>query len=447
MEKYIKALSEQIRYTKARAAVEQEVRQHIEDQADTYEAAGMDHAEAVAKAVIDMGDPVEAGVALDRIHRPRMAWGVVLLTAVLSCLSIFLQIVIGRGNEELGAYHSMRHIWHIIVGFGIMLLVYRLDYSVIGKYAKYIAAVFLLFVFVNTFFTGYEMNGLRAWAYIPFIGVISLRVLVYLYIPLYAGILYEYRGGGWRGVVKSILWMVVPTCLMWHMASVRVILFFMMAVLFSFAVWKDWFHIPKLPFLGLFWSCLFLLPAVWIALAMQFRWITEYKIARLEAMLSPQTGDFMTLRIREYIGNSHFLGNSPNPFEGYVSSYESEYVMTFVASYYGIAAAVLAFAAILYLTAGMFRISLRQKNQLGMMMGCGCGLVFLIQSAGYIIANFGFGAATSCTWLPFFSYGGTSVMVSYILLGMVLSIYRYKEILPARTEAGKLPRISLSIEK
>lgn len=33
------------------------------------------------------------------------------------------------------------------------------------------------------------------------------------------------------------------------------------------------------------------------------------------------------------------------------------------------------------------------------------------------------------TFLPFFSYGGVTMVVTYILLGIVLSIYRYKNVL------------------
>lgn len=449
MEEYIRVLSEQIRYKKARTAVEEEIRQHIEDQAEAYEAEGIDKQEAVVKAVRDMGDPVEAGVALDRIHRPRMAWDMILLAAVIGCLSIFLQIVIGRGNEEFGAYHIMRHIQHVIVGFVIMLAVYRLDYSVIGKYAKYIAAVFLIFLFLNIFFIGYSMNGVRAWAVIPFIGSVSMPVLIHLYIPLYAGILYSYRGSRYDGIVKSILWMLAPAYLMFMIPRITVALFvfFIMALLLSLAVWKDWFRIPKAPFLLTFWSCLLLLPVAGISAMMYFGRLESYKTARLKALLSPQTKDFMTMRVREYIENSRLWGNSGNLFEGYVSDYESDYVMTFVASYYGIAVAVLLFAVVLYIAARMFRISLRQKNQLGMMMGCGCGLVFLLQTVIHMSVNFGLTVRSSWSFMPFFSYGGTSVVVSYILLGIVLSIYRYKEILSARTEAGKLPKILITIEK
>jgi hypothetical protein len=74
-QEYLDRLTEQIRYQPARYAVREEVRAHIEDQCLAYEARGLGPEEAEVLAVRQMGDPVEAGVELDRVHRPRMAWG------------------------------------------------------------------------------------------------------------------------------------------------------------------------------------------------------------------------------------------------------------------------------------------------------------------------------------------------------------------------------------
>ncbi len=449
MEEYIEALLGQIRHKQARAAVEEEIRQHISDQADAYRASGSSQEEAVRKAVADMGDPVETGVALDCIHRPQMAWGIIFLVSLLSCLSILLQLVIGRNDAQMGTSQGMHHMINVAFGFGMMLLIYRIDYSIIGKYAEYAALAFLLLLFVGIFFIGYTLNGARAWLIIPGGYSLSLPVLANLYVPLYAGILYKQRGSGYAGVAKCLLWLAAPVCLLRYVPAVfaGITLIFMMALLFSLAVLKGWFRIPKLKFLAAFWGVLLCLPAFGIFLALWFGLLTSYQEARLRNIFAIGAGemDYITLRIREYINNSRFFGNSGNVLEGFVPSYESGYIMTFVASYYGIAAAVLLFAAVLYIAMRMFRISARQKNQLGMIMGCGCGLVLAVHTIMQMLSNFGSSLSMRAwTWMPFFSYGGTSVVVSYILLGIVLSIYRYKELLPAYgKKAGSQPGFAL----
>ena len=79
MDEYLNTVTEQIRCTKARELVTEELRDHILDQAEAYESEGMFEEEAMEKAVRDMGDPVETGVSLDRIHRPQVEVGILIL--------------------------------------------------------------------------------------------------------------------------------------------------------------------------------------------------------------------------------------------------------------------------------------------------------------------------------------------------------------------------------
>lgn len=69
MYNYLNIVSEQMRCKRARPAVLKELKDHIEDQKDDYMTAGMTAQEAEEEAVRQMGDPVEVGVSLDRLHR------------------------------------------------------------------------------------------------------------------------------------------------------------------------------------------------------------------------------------------------------------------------------------------------------------------------------------------------------------------------------------------
>jgi len=47
--------------------------------------------------------------------------------------------------------------------------------------------------------------------------------------------------------------------------------------------------------------------------------------------------------------------------------------------------------------------------------------------------------------LPFLSYGGSGTLLSYILMGLVLSVYRYKNI-PLESQKRKSLKIRISVE-
>ncbi len=105
----------------------------------------------------------------------------------------------------------------------------------------------------------------------------------------------------------------------------------------------------------------------------------------------------------------------------------SEYIFTQMIAKFGILAGICALVLLACLIVQVFHISVRQQNQLGRMIGIGCGLVFLVQVMGIVFMNLGIGMEATL-FLPFFSYGNSAAIVFYILLGLVLSIYRYKDI-------------------
>jgi len=131
MEEYLKSVLEQIRCQKAHAMIEQELRGHMEDQIEAYSQEGMDVEEAERMAVRDMGDPVQNGVSLDLVHRPKMAWDLVILVGLLALAGILL-------------HKSLSFTICTMAGFALMLAVYRLDYSFLAKYGTWMMAAVLL---------------------------------------------------------------------------------------------------------------------------------------------------------------------------------------------------------------------------------------------------------------------------------------------------------------
>ena len=92
---------------------------------------------------------------------------------------------------------------------------------------------------------------------------------------------------------------------------------------------------------------------------------------------------------------------------------------------------------LLFLLLRFLHISLKQRNQLGMLMGTGCAAVFLIQTAVYCVNNMGLVYLGS--YCPFLTMGGSSILMTYVLLGLLLSICRYRNTAPERNpgRAGK----------
>lgn len=72
LSEYLEIVKKQIRQEQMREELAEELRCHVEDQAEVYEELGHSPEKAMDRAVADMGDPVETGIQLDLVHQPRL---------------------------------------------------------------------------------------------------------------------------------------------------------------------------------------------------------------------------------------------------------------------------------------------------------------------------------------------------------------------------------------
>ena len=459
VEEYIRIVTGQIRCKKARELVSDEIRAHIEDQVFAYEEEGIEKERAVEKAVKDMGDPVKAGVSLDRIHRPQMAWGMAVFMAVIGAVSILVHIFIGINDPALGVDHMIRQAAYTIIGFILMLLVCLVDYSIIARSVKVIMPVFLGLL-VLAYFAGREVNGAVRWISIG--GVrLSLIPFTYLLVPLYGAMLYQYYGEKWRGIVKSLLW-ILPAGIPAYLSSdlsAEIALFGMMIMLFSLAVWKGWFKIRNSrKFLVLLWSGLILAVPIFLLFLWGSGRMPMYQSYRIKAFLGAFTGEgrndvnYVLFQIRDMMMQSKFIGAGAAAQMDSNMAVGADYVVTFLAVHFGYAAVILMAALFTGLIGKIFHMAFKQKNELGMMMACGSGMVFFVLTVLYFMENTSLLPIMSSE-LPFFTAGASNMAVSFMLAGIVLSVYRFKSVLPKtfRTvqkgkASGRL-KVSISWEK
>ena len=95
------------------------------------------------------------------------------------------------------------------------------------------------------------------------------------------------------------------------------------------------------------------------------------------------------------------------------------------------AAGILIVSFLLYLIGRMFKLSMRQKNRLGTLVGMGCTGVFFVETVSYILMNFGKLPAFRA-YMPFLSSGRGQV-IHYLLIGVMLSVYGNTNVITEKT--------------
>lgn len=432
VEEYLQIITTQIRCKQAHSAVREELLAHVEDQKVVFIKAGMDCEEAELAAVKEMGDPVETGIALDAVHRPRMAWRLIVLVIGLSFVGFVVQLGLQTNLPNAVLIPRVTsYLFYLFWGFVLMLGICYFDYTRIARWARELTILLFFGLLFGLMFSAVSVNGANAWIYF-FMGIaLDIRKMAFLFIPLYGAILYHYRGEGKLAIGKGILWMCPALWVVWqcHSFVTGMILLLAFLAMLSAAISHDWFQVSKKLTLSVIGGFVLLLPILIYTVVMFVG--ADYQKMRIQIMLDPgsaaNAGGYQMNIVRELLADSRMIGSSAAVFlPDKVIPAGSDYVLTYIISYYGILAAILLIGAILYLFLRLLRVSWRQKNQLGMVMGTGCASVFFIQMVFYILGNLGFLSAG--VYCPFITYGGSGMVITYVLLGILLSIYRYQNV-------------------
>ena len=434
MEEYLNNLLDQIRCKKAHAAIREELESHISDQIEDNMKAGMTREEAEKAAVCDMGDPVITGISLDQIHRPKMARQMIVLMAVIMFAGVLIHWMMGAPVACM----------QTISGFCLMFFICYLVYTRIAAIAKVIAAGIIL-VGIYALLFGVRFGGNIFVASLLWFRI-SMFSFLKLYVPVYGAILYSYYGEGYKGLVKAALWAVPPLFIALMMSSLTLflILSVCMVSLLVLAVVKKWFQVKqKRVVIGAAILVLAITGILQIANA-------PYQMDRIRNFLAGDVeSNYVTKVLKNCFSGSILIGKGVEELKTTLPDYNNSFILAYLTGTYGYIICAAVCAVLVLLIVAIFSIVFRQKNQLGMMMGFGSGMILFTNIAINLLENFGI-LPTSQTFLPFFSKGGSCMYVCYILMGVILSVYRYKDVysvhLPKRKGRARLPKVRLIIE-
>ena len=437
---YIGLVTGQMRCKKARDMVAKELSDHIEDQTETYLEFGLSYEDAVARAVEQMGDPVEVGTAMDRIHRPRVDSRTIGFIGLLTVFGTLVQILMmqsmidGAGGAEniIGFNSSIFSIcMNSLLGFAVMLGVMFVDYSFLGKHpvAVWVGLLILLIVYQVG---GFGFRGLN-------LATTNLSALSALMILLFAAIVYAYRNKGYKGILLCLFWLAAGFVMLSRQSGISlaaaVTLFVTGVMTVSFAVHKGWFAVKRGNAQLLLWG-VWLVPLVCMVGALALGLIGEvYQTARIRHFFDPykdpQGNGFVVLTMRERLADMKLIGASTGA-EEYYWWYSLNYVM----EKYGVLMGILLLAVLALLFGKMLSGLVKQQNRLGGLLGVSAVSYLVFSTVLHVMASLTLIPSTSA-YLPFFTEGTNATIGCYLLLGVYLSVHRNTMILSEKRSEPK----------
>lgn len=211
--RYAEKVCEQIRWKKAHPAVAQEIEDHLTDQKNAYLAAGDSESIAEEKALLQMGDPVSVGAALDQTHKPAPQWGIIGLVLLLFVLGGIIQVLllktIPTGNDAFAVRSAQALFVFLPLSLAAFVGMYFLDFSFFGKH-PYVLLLCLLAVDLAAQLFGVFYGGKR-WFTLGSLPSVRLHSLCCF--PLPSAVCFigsEVRAEG--AILSAVFWRQFSAC-------------------------------------------------------------------------------------------------------------------------------------------------------------------------------------------------------------------------------------------
>ncbi len=435
MEGYLRTVGEQIRWKRARPVVLRELGQHLADQRDAFAAEGKTTGDAERLAVEEMGDPVIIGTELDRVHRPKPQWGLLMMTMALALVGGGLRIWAAIAGEAYPLGDVIRTAVALAEGTACLLGAYFLDYTWLLRHARWV-------------YGGALVLGLLSLWLSPNINKASYytRYVVLLYPTVYAVWLYHCRGKRWKGLAFALLGgipLAAVTCLAPYMMGLMLLMIVGLILLLA-AAGTDWFGIGR----GKTAAAVLGAGAALAGCAAWMFWKHGFARSRLALFLHPEAdplgAGYQAVMVRKTLAVSRWLGTGDwsaahilDSYERTVPAWETDFLLTTMIYRLGWLPFFLLVLAAAGLLVWLFRKCLRQRNQAGRLIALSVAVLLGVQMICSVLMNLGYVLFAAA--MPLI-VGNLASVVAMGLIGLTLSVFREEQIAPDTIPLGKAGR-------
>lgn len=427
IKEYSHSVCNQVRWKKAHNVIAQEIENHICDQRDAYIAQGEDENSATEKAILQMGDPISVGMELDKTHKPKAQWTMIILAMLMFAIGFMIRAFWGKSSYSL---FELNILFPSVLAMGAFWGAYCLDFSILGKYPKTLYWGLLLSGCLGLVLS-FSMS--RSFFLIGRLSV-SLVYLSLLYPTAFSALIYSLRNKGYLGIILcGIGYTALAVVLLFIPTFSWLILFTISAAVLLFvSVVKGWFNVNKKIGLSLVLIPIVLVIAYAIFCIFSRPYLTDRLNIALNPHLDPQGGGYVSIMIRELLANAQFIGKGdvPQEYSRVISSmplFDTDYFLTYLIHNLGwIVFFVLAVLFCTFIVVGFIHC-IKQKSVLGLLVSLSVMLTFTFQTITYIASNLGYNLFSVLS-LPLVSYGNTALLINMALIGIMLSVFRNGDI-------------------
>ena len=360
----------------------------------------------------------------------------ILFITVLILLSLGVVMVLSASApsalSETGKSYTyfVRQFIFAVIGIGIMLFISKIDYRFYKKYYWLVYAVsVLVLLLVLIPGLGREVNGATRWIGIPGLGQFQPSEITKIgLIIFYAGYLSDHKSelkDFWRGFVKPLAFLLPPIAILYlvqNHLSVCLVIAAITAVMMLMAGCRL-LHFIAAGLVGVAGIVIMLIKGQ-TSESSSFRWD---RIVTFFDPWSDATGTgYQMVQSLYAIGSGGLfgvgLGNSTQKYL-YIPEPQNDFIFAIVAEELGFVGCVAIIALFgIFVWRGIV-IAMKAPDMFGSLLAVGVTTLVAVQAI-INIAVVTASIPTTGMALPFFSYGGTALVILLASVGILLNVSR-----------------------
>jgi rod shape determining protein RodA len=324
-------------------------------------------------------------------------------------------------------FYAIRQSIYAVIGIALMFALARIDYSRyrelrVGLYSAMIFSILLVLVL------GVATHGARRWIELPFFQFQPSELGKLLLVLAIAGFAIDRarRQTEWQRTARLLLLGFVPALIVFVQPDLGTALVYGVVTLaILFVSGTPWQHFAALGAIALAAVTVVLL----VAPAVGHPVLHGYQLDRLTSFLNPSDdpadSSYQTNQALTAIGSGGRTGRGEDATQvqnGFLPEAHTDFIFSAIAERWGFVGAALLLSLYALLIWRALRITTLSKNLYGSLVGAGIASMLLFQVFVNVGMNVGLMPVTGIP-LPLVSYGGTSVLVTFMAVGLLQSIY------------------------
>ena len=363
----------------------------------------------------------------EKINGDKIIWSIVLLLAIFSFLPVYSAIS-NFGNSFILS-NLIKHVAIVLIGIFIMYSVHLVPY----KYFKGLSLIFLPLIITVLLFTSLQGNlidGANAsrWIRLPIVGLSfqpssMATVILMVYVSFYLSKNYNKNIKFTKSIFPLWIPIIIVVFLILPSNFSTAAMIFLMIVTLIFIGGYPFKYLLGIGFSGIALFSLFFLTVKNYPDIMPNR--IDTWISRIENFTSSENSEnnYQVLRAKSAIASGMVfgVGAGKSTMKNILPQSTSDFIYAIITEEYGTIGAISVLLLYLLLLFRIIIVSYKSDTVFGQLLALGVGLPIIFQAfinMGVAVQLF----PVTGQPLPLISTGGTSIWMTFLALGIILSV-------------------------